>query len=141
MCWFRLFIHKSLDTHLRSLCERLADEFNFGDLAVAWQYAVGGNPDFLGDFRYGLLIEVILLDGVLVEIDECHDLAAAVHNYALSNVRLVVDDGFELLRVNVLAVCTQDHALAATLDEDVAVLVHDAEVSSAEESVLGECIG
>ena len=47
----------------------------------------------------------------------------------LDYIVLVVHDGLDLLRVDILAVCAENHALAAALDEDIAVSVNDSQVT------------
>lgn len=74
----------------------------------------------------------------MVEVDEGHELACAVDDDGLDYIVLVVHDGLDLLRVDILAVRAENHALAAALDEDIAVSVNDSQVTGLQKTVSGE---
>ena len=133
-----LFVEETLDAHLRGLLEGGEHHFHFGKLAVGRQAAVGAGTDLFRDVGDGFFVQAGLLDGILVQVDQGDDLAVAVHHHGFCHEGLVVHDGFHFLRIDVLPVGGENHALGATLDEDVAVLVHNAQVARAQEAVVGE---
>ena len=52
---------------------------------------------------------------------------------------MIIHNCLKLFRIDILSIGREYHALGAALDEDVAFLVHNSEVSGAQESVFGEC--
>ena len=75
----------------------------------------------------------------MVEVHEGDELGSPVDYDRLCDKVLAIHCGFDFLRVDVLAVRAEYHALAASSDEDVAMRVDYAKVAGLEESVLGKC--
>lgn len=135
----QLFVHEALDAHLRGLLERLVHDFHLLELTVGRQCLVCIDPYSLMQISDSLLVESCLLHGISVEIDKSNEFAGPVHDYGLYHIVLIVHHSLNLLRVDILAVCAENHALAAASDEDIAVSVDDAEVACLEEAVLRKC--
>ena len=101
--------------------------------------AVGGELGVhLGLYAGEKCLPVAFLSSFLGQGDDGHQLLLAAYDEGFGDGGVVVEEGFYLLGVDVLAVGGQDHELAAPLDEDVAILVYDAQVAGVEPSVLGK---
>ena len=129
-----LLVEAAFDGFLRGFLEGFLHHFHFCDLAVGWEGFVGGLADLSGDGGLGRLVHVFGELG----IDERRDFAVAVHHEAFIDIRAVGQDGLDLFGVDVLARGVEDHRFDAAADEDVALLVDDAQVAGAEPSVLGK---
>ena len=93
-------------------------------------------------FHLGKVIgcQAVALHLVGIEIDEgIQPVRLAFHHNRLAHIVLVVQYGLNLLRVDVLSVGGEYHALAAPFDVDVAFAVHEAEVAGMQVAVVGEC--
>ena len=75
---------------------------------------------------------------MMVGIDQRGETAIFLDYKGVDHIRDIVDDRFQLLRIDVLAIGTEDHTLGTSAKEQVAILVDHAHVAGAEPSVLSE---
>ena len=137
----KLLVHKPLDAHLRGLLERLVHDLDLRQFAVRRENLVGCDADLLRNIRDSLRVKPGLSDGILVEIYEAHKFGRPVNDNRLYHIVLAVDNSLDFLRIDVLSVGTENHALAPSADEYVAFSVNDAKVTGTEISVFGKCGG
>ena len=69
-------------------------------------------------------------------MNQSNELVALLYNHAFRYQSQRVELILNLLRVDILTVCAEQHVLATTLDEDVAVTIHGSEVACMIPSVL-----
>ena len=69
-------------------------------------------------------------------MNQSNELVALLYNHAFRYQGQRVELILNLLRVDILTVCAEQHVLATTLDEDVAVTIHSSEIACMIPSVL-----
>ena len=104
-----LFVEEALDGHLRGLLEGLLLQLYLSQLAVVRKLLVRVDSNPLRKVGNRLCVKTVPLDGILVEIDKGDKLGSPVHNHRLADIRLVVDDGLNLLGIDVLTVRRKYH--------------------------------
>jgi hypothetical protein len=75
------------------------------------------------DFGQMFACHTGLFHGILVGNDQSNELFIALDHQGFHHHEAVVEDRFELFRVDVLPGGAEDHALRAALDVDVALLI------------------
>ena len=83
-----------------------------------------------------VLAQVQFVGSLHVGINQSVELLTLLYDEALADQRHIAQLVLNLLGVDVLAVGAQEHCLAASLDEDVAFCIHDAEVARVVPTVL-----
>ena len=129
-----LFIQESLDAHLGCFLEGFVEHFYLSYFAVGGERFVGFFADLCRQCCAGVVVHVF----GQVAIDEGHNLSFSVNDNAFVNILAVVQYRLHLFGVDVLPRGVEYHRLDASANEDVAVLVHHAQVAGAEPAVAGE---
>ena len=134
-------IEVALDAALGGLLELFFADFYFGNLLVGGQLFVQLGTVLLHDVADVVVVETHVLGFVVVGIDESDELVVTLHDDTLYDHGHGVELVLNLLGIDVLAVGAEEHVLAASVDIDVAVVVHGAQVAGMVPAVLVEGLG
>ena len=124
-----LRVEVALDGALRGLLELLLADLDFGNFLVGGNHLVESVEVLVHDVADVVGGELQVLSFVVVGIDEGDELVVALYDDTLYDERHGVELVFYLFRIDVLSVGAKEHILDTAVDEDVAGIVHRAEVA------------
>src|SRR5574344_1332356 len=129
-------IEVALDAPLRSTLKILRHEFHLSNLRLV--------RNLLVDFRKCLLklglqfrlAESVQFSLVIVRVNERYQCSVILDDKRIHNIGNIIQDTLDLLRINILSGRSENHTLGTSLEEQEALVVHNAHISCMEPPVL-----